>query len=215
MREPAVSSTHGPGAPVAVRGFIPALLRRPATASEVIADLARALAPLSVVVAVVAFNATEVAIMMLVFLGVLLARAAHLPSALDLLTSVALLAAAWFSVADLYNAISWLDIATHFTVGAALAALARVLLERWDAAALVPSNGRPSAASVVAGALIGAALGLALSVVWEFLEWWGDTYIDDRINVGYLDTLGDLAAGGAGGLIAGALLAATSHGRAR
>ena len=63
-----------------------------------------------------------------------------------------------------------------------------------------------TAASVVAGALITGALALALSVAWELLEWWGHTYIDETVHVGYRDTIGDLAAGGIGGMIAGALL---------
>ncbi|MBF0672342.1 MAG: hypothetical protein IR160_07140 [Salinibacterium sp.] len=195
--------------------FVARLLRRPGSLAAVLADIIRALAPISVVSALFAIGWVETAVMMLVFLGVLLARAAALPAGLDGATSALLLAAAWFSVADLYAQIAWIDLATHFAVGAVLAALARIMLERWDAAALAPSPGRTSVASVVAGALVGAALGLALSVVWEFLEWWGHTYIDDTVNVGYLDTLSDIAVGGAGGLIAGAVLAITSRGRTR
>lgn len=195
--------------------FVARLLRRPHTLAAVLADLIRAVAPLSVVVALFAFTWVETAVMMLVFLGVLLARAAALPAGLDGATSAVLLAAAWFSVTDLYAQIAWIDLATHFAVGAVLAALARIMLERWDAAALAASPGRTSVASVVAGALVGAALGLALSIVWELLEWWGHTYIDDTVNVGYLDTLSDVAVGGLGGLIAGAVLAITSRGRTR
>ncbi|MCW4385690.1 hypothetical protein OH146_07870 [Salinibacterium sp. SYSU T00001] len=187
--------------------MIDALLRRPHGAAEAAADVVRAAAPVSVLVAAFTFGWVEVAIMMLLFLGALIARAATLPPLVDALSNAVLLAAAWFAVVDLYSSIEWIDLATHFAVGGVLAALARVLLERWDAAGLAPALGRPSVASVVAGALVGACLALGLSVVWEFLEWWGHTYIDDGVNVGYVDTLGDLAAGGLGGLLAGALQA--------
>jgi hypothetical protein len=78
-----------------------------------------------------------------------------------------------------------------------------------------PHGPKGGAASVVAAGLIGGAIALALASVWEFLEWWGYTYIDDSINVGYLDTLGDIAAGGLGGVVAGMLLAVASDGRRR
>lgn len=208
-------TTRAAASPAVDLDFVGRLLRRPSSLAAVLADVIRAIAPLSVVAAIFALTWVEVAVMMLVFLGVLLSRAAALPAGLDGATCAVLLAAAWFSVADLYAQLAWIDVATHFAVGAVLAALARVMLERWDAAGLEPSPRRDSVASVVAGALIGAALALALSVVWEFLEWWGHTYIDDTVNVGYLDTLSDVAAGGLGGLLAGAVLAVTSRGRTR
>jgi hypothetical protein len=194
---------------------IETLTRRPTGLAELGADAVRALAPVSTVVAVISFGYVESALFLLVFAGVLLSRAAGLPPLLDILTSITLLAAAWFSVADLYNAIAWLDLVTHFFATGVLTALARVLLERWDAAGLAPSRADGGAASVVAAGLIGGAIALALASVWEFLEWWGYTYIDDSINVGYLDTLGDVAAGGLGGVVAGMLLATSSDGRRR
>lgn len=215
MRDPASPSTTPPASAALDLDFVGRLLRRPHSLAAVLADVVRALAPLSVLFALFALTWVEVAVMMLVFLGVLLARAAALPAGLDGATSAVLLAAAWFSVADLYAQIAWIDLATHFAVGAVLAALACIMLERWDAAGLDPSRRQTSVASVAAGALIGAALALALSVVWEFMEWWGHTYVDDTVHVGYLDTLSDIAAGGFGGLLAGAVLAVTSRGRTR
>ena len=61
--------------------------------------------------------------------------------------------------------------------------------------------------------IVTLALGITLSVVWEFAEWAGYTYITSGINVGYADTLGDLAAGGLGSLLSGALLASSLTGR--
>lgn len=59
------------------------------------------------------------------------------------------------------------------------------------------------------------ALGLSLSVLWEFAEWAGDKYIDSNIGVGYEDPLGDLAAGAAGSIASGTLLATNLPARRR
>ena len=50
------------------------------------------------------------------------------------------------------------------------------------------------------------AIGLAAGVLWEIGEWWGHHVVDDAIFVTYDDTIGDLAAGGAGALVAGIAL---------
>ena len=55
-------------------------------------------------------------------------------------------------------------------------------------------------------AVVTAGLGVALATVWELLEWGGHTLLDDRIQVGYTDTMGDLAAGSAGAVVAAVLL---------
>ncbi|WP_418606141.1 hypothetical protein [Georgenia sp. SUBG003] len=54
--------------------------------------------------------------------------------------------------------------------------------------------------------MVALAVGLALAVVWELGEWAGHTYLDPAIFVSYDDTIGDLAAGGAGAAVAGAWL---------
>jgi hypothetical protein len=51
--------------------------------------------------------------------------------------------------------------------------------------------------------------------LWEVGEWVGHTYLDERIQVGYNDTMGDLVADGLGALVAGALLASRSRAGAR
>ena len=55
-------------------------------------------------------------------------------------------------------------------------------------------------------AVLTTATGTALAVVWEFGEWYGHTFLDSRIQVGYDDTIGDLAAGMVGALVAGVAL---------
>lgn len=51
------------------------------------------------------------------------------------------------------------------------------------------------------------ALGLALGVLWEVVEWAGWAFITDTIFVAYEDTIADMVAGGLGALAAGVLLA--------
>ena len=65
----------------------------------------------------------------------------------------------------------------------------------------------------VLGATLGLAVvlttafGLALGAMWEMVEWFGYAYLTDDIYVTYEDTVGDLAAGGLGSLLAGVLMA--------
>jgi hypothetical protein len=48
--------------------------------------------------------------------------------------------------------------------------------------------------------------GLAIGSVWEMCEFLGHTQLDAGIRVGYDDTIGDLAADLAGGILAGLLV---------
>ena len=65
---------------------------------------------------------------------------------------------------------------------------------------------RPRSGSFVTA----TACGMALAVVWEILEWIGHTWIDDSIQVGYNDTVGDLVAGSLGAVVAALLVSRTS-----
>ncbi|WP_309069626.1 hypothetical protein [Microbacterium sp.] len=47
--------------------------------------------------------------------------------------------------------------------------------------------------------------GLAISAAWEMIEWFGYTFVSDAIYVAYVDTIGDMAAGGLGALLAGVI----------
>ena len=138
-----------------------------------------------------------VALFALVLLGHVVVRLAPLQPAVQAGTAVALPAAAWVVMADAYQRISWLDIAAHFAVTGLLAVLATAGVYR--AGWLRP--GATAAGTV----LFATALGVLLAVAWEFGEWVGHTYLDPAIQVGYDDTIGDLAAGLAGSLAAGVL----------
>ena len=55
--------------------------------------------------------------------------------------------------------------------------------------------------------VVSSTLATTLALLWEMGEWFGHTALDDRIQVGYEDTLGDLAAGVVGAVVAAVLLA--------
>ena len=157
---------------------------------------ARWAAPLSVLLTAALFDAAGVAVMMLVCLGVTVAWRARPPAALELPTDLILLLAAWSSVLLLYERLAHWDLVVHFAATAVLAELAFRALERW---------GRLCAPGPGVHVLLVCSLGTALAVLWEYAEFVGNATVDPRVEVGYEDTLGDLAAGSAGALVAGVL----------
>lgn len=171
----------------------------------VVGDVLRYAAVLSVVVGTFAFGFIGFALFMLVLGGSLVPRVVSAPAALDLAFGATVLLAAWAAELDWYLAVGWLDVVVHAAATGLIAAVVHVLLVRLGAVAPVtaPEVRRPRLGSGV----VTASLGVALAVVWEMLEWFGHTQIDDRIQVGYTDTMGDLTAGAVGAVVAGVLLA--------
>ena len=186
--------------------MIDALLRPPESRTEYLADAVRALGVLSVLAALVLLGPVETALFLLVLLGLLVSRALAVFPGFDAAYGLLLLGAAWSSVADLYARISWWDLAVHCAATGTLSAVAYFLLVQLGAVPAVQRPHRHSTSLPVVVPLLVLALGLAMSVVWEIGEWWGHTYVDASINVGYEDTMGDLAAGGLGALAAGLCL---------
>lgn len=186
--------------------MIDALLRPPESRQAYLADTVRALGVLSVLTALVLLGPVETALFLLVLLGLLVSRALAVFPGFDAAYGVVLLAAAWSSVADLYARISWWDLPVHFATTGALAVMAYFLLVQFGAVPAVQRPHRHSPSLPVVVPLLVLALGLGMSVLWEIGEWWGHTYVDASINVGYADTMGDLAAGGLGALAAGLCL---------
>lgn len=158
--------------------------------------------PLSVLLTGLFFDAAGAAVMMLVCLGITITWRARLPAALELATDLTLLVAAWSSVFLLYERLAHWDLVVHCAATAVLAELAFRALERW---------GRLSTPGPVTHVLVVTALGTTLALVWEYVEFAGYALVDPRVQVGYLDTMGDLAAGNAGSLAAGILGAWTRH----
>lgn len=197
--------------------MLQAVIRRPASVGESAADGVRAVGILSLVGAVIWLSLVDVAVLLLVLLGLLITRSLRLRPSADITTGIILLTAAWSSITNVYEAIEWWDFLIHAATTGVLAGISHLLVLRMaGAASITPAQ------SVRQGAFTGRAAtlylitaqGLALSVLWEFGEWWGFTYIDAAINVGYRDTLGDLAAGALGAVVCGAVFAwAAASGR--
>ena len=164
-----------------------------------VADAVRVVGLIAVIAAAIGWGGTAAGVMGLVLIGLVLPRFIGAAPAFDIGLGVILLVAGWSSVVDLYGAIPYWDLLVHFAAGGAIAAGIYLLLAFLD---LVP---RPDDASARLATVLVLTLcfGLAASSVWELMEWAGHTYIDERIFVGYDDTIGDMALGGLGALAAG------------
>ncbi|EYT63423.1 hypothetical protein H483_0108400 [Dietzia sp. UCD-THP] len=167
------------------------------------ADALRILGTLSVLVALLLHGLTDAAIVAFALPGLMLPRFVGMRPWADSAVSVTLLVAAWSNVFDLYTRIWWWDIVVHFVCAGALAVVTYLFLAHRGIVPATADGGVPAVAAVV----LTTAFGLALGALWEMVEWFGYTYLTDRIYVTLDDTIGDMAAGGLGALAAGLLLA--------
>jgi hypothetical protein len=165
--------------------------------ARVAGDVVRFFAVLSLVGAATTGKGVAAALFALVLLGLTLLRLLVSPR-LDLATGLLLVAGAWASLLDLYLRFPGLDVPVHvLATGLGAAALHEALVR----VGVLPGPDAPYPRRAALGAaVVVVALGLALGVIWELGEWYGHTHVDDRIQVGYDDTLGDLMAGGLGAL---------------
>jgi hypothetical protein len=113
------------------------------------------------------------------------------PYALDVLLVLPFLIDVAGNAANLYDTISWWDDANHFVNWAILVSafgqlLIRLPLERWAAWGLA------------------VGFGAVTAVLWEFAEYYTFIRNSPELRTAYTDTLGDLALG-----LAGSVLAAT------
>jgi hypothetical protein len=188
--------------------------RRPPTL--VAGDAVRWAAGVSLVVGTALYGLIGAALLSLVLLAAVIPRALGLHGLSDPVLGAVLSAAAWMGLLDLYAAVPWLDLAVHLVATGVLAALAWRTLVRVGAVtetrpAPATGAGRSAPARPALGVVVvTTALGVMLAVLWELGEWAGATFVDGSINVGYTDTLGDLAAGATGSLAAGIFLARRS-----
>ncbi|MDF2047799.1 hypothetical protein P2P98_16670 [Microbacterium sp. Kw_RZR3] len=173
------------------------LQRPPRSATDWLADLVRAVAIVVVIVSLFTLPFTDFAVLSMSLPAVMLSRMIGLRSGLDLITCVTVFVAAGSNVIDLYRAWTGWDLVVHLACTGVLAAVALVLL---DDARVISPTGRRRTPIVLA-----TITGLALSAVWEMVEWFGYRFITDAIFVTYDDTIGDMMAGGAGALVAGVL----------
>lgn len=175
-------------------------LRRPHRTAEIIADIVRVAGALSVVIAAIWWTGTDAGILALALPALLVPRFIGVRPSFDIAYGVAVLVAAWSNVLDLYRSVVGWDLVVHTVSTGLIAAMAYLALVRWD---IMP---RPPAARRAA-VIVTTSLGLAASALWEILEWIGKTFITDEIFVTYTDTIGDMAVGGLGSLVAGVLVA--------
>lgn len=178
-------------------------LRRPQGFFEVAADILRCLAVLSAVVAAIFFEPTDAGIVALCLPGFVAPRFLGIRAGMDMIFVGALFVAAWSNVFSLYTSIGWLDVPVHLAVNGLIAGSTYLLLARFK---IVPD---PCSAEFtrVAGIVLVTVIGLAISALWEMIEWFGREFISDQIYVGYDDTVGDMAIGGLGSLVAGFMVA--------
>lgn len=163
----------------------------------------RWLAPLSALLTALFFDTAGAAVMMLVCLATTIMWRARLPAALELTTNLVLLVAAWSSVFLLYERFAQWDLVVHFAATGVLAELAFRALERW---------GRLRAPGYLAHVAVVTGLGTMLALLWEGVEFAGYALVDPNVQVGYLDTMGDLAAGGLGSLVIAIIGIRARHG---
>lgn len=180
-----------------IRAMYANLKRPPRSVTDWVTDAVRALAIVLVIVSLFTLPFTDFAVLSMSLPAVMLSRMIGLRSGLDLVTCVTVFVAAGSNVLELYRAWTGWDLVVHLACTGLLAAVALVLL---DDAGVVAPTGRRRTPIVVA-----TLAGLALSAVWEMIEWFGYRFITDAIFVTYDDTIGDIIAGGAGALIAGVL----------
>jgi hypothetical protein len=178
-------------------------LRPPQGVAAWAADAVRLLGPLSVVAAFVWWSPTDAGILALTLLGLVVPRFIGVRPAFDVVFCLTVLVAAWSNVLGLYETVPGWDLVVHFVCTGVLAAMAYIALARLE---VVPAPLSPTTRPLTPIVLV-TSVGLALSAVWEMAEWVGKTFVDPGIFVTYQDTIGDMAAGGLGALVAGLVVA--------
>ncbi|GEK21107.1 hypothetical protein [Cellulomonas xylanilytica] len=162
-------------------------------------DVVRVLALVSVIVGTWRSGPVATALFLLVLGGTMVPRAIGARTALDVTYSSTILFAAWAAQLDWYVAVSWLDLVVHAVATALIAVLGVRALQVWG----VIGAGRPGREL----GLLVVGLGALSAVLWELGEWAGNALFDRRIQVGYPDTMGDLAAGLLGSVVAAVVVA--------
>lgn len=178
-------------------------LRAPRTVPDYIADALRIVGVLSVIAAGIWFEPTDAGILAFALPGLMIARFLGLRAGVDITISVTVLIAAWSNVVDLYTTVVGWDLVVHFVCTAVLTVLLYVFLVRQRIVPDPATEGTKSVGPVV----IATAFGLALSALWEMVEWVGFTFISSTIFVTYVDTIADMAVGGLGAACAGWVMA--------
>ena len=174
-------------------------LRAPVGPAEVFADVLRLLAVVSIVVAGIGWGPLSGVSFVGVVAAMLVPRLLHVRASFDIAFGLTILFSTWSSVLGIYITTRWWDLPMHFITNGLCAGMLYVVLARLGVLADAETLRHP----VLSATVMVTALGLSLGVLWEFFEWFGHTFVDEEILVGYEDTLGDLVVGGLGSLLAG------------
>ncbi|QIG39885.1 hypothetical protein G5T42_10640 [Microbacterium sp. 4R-513] len=183
--------------PVAVERF----LRRPQSAAQWGADAVRAFGIAGVLIAAIWLTPMDAGILALALPVLLVPRFVGVRAWFDIVFCAIVLLAAWSNVLDLYSRIATWDLVMHCVCTGVIAVMTYLAFARLRI--VLEPLGRLRRAPLMLGPMIA----LAVSAVWEMIEWIGWAFVSSDIYVGYQDTIGDMAAGGVGGIAAGVLLA--------
>ncbi|GAA1347095.1 hypothetical protein [Arthrobacter roseus] len=172
--------------------------------SRPIGDAVRVLAAASIVFSAFRLGLPETLGLTVMLLGLLIPRIARLAGPFDTAFCITIFVATWSGIAGLYGAISWWDLLVHFITVGSSAAVLYLILAKTD---VTPGSNTGKSLPARSIVVLIFALGITVAVLWEFIEWAGNAYITKAIHVGYDDTIGDLAVGGLGAILAGVALA--------
>lgn len=178
-------------------------LRHLSGPAEVGADVFRGLGALSVVLAAVFFDLNDAAIVAFALPGLFFPRFIGMKPWVDMAFAATLLVASWSNVFDLYTSINGWDLLIHFACTGVLAAGMYLLLAQLRIVPPPHAGGFTRATGIV----LTTSFGLALSALWEMVEWLGSAYVSDEIYTAYDDTIADTAVGGFGAVAAGFAIA--------
>ncbi|WP_136707227.1 hypothetical protein [Agromyces sp. H66] len=179
--------------------MIRSLLRAPVGPAEVVADVLRLVAVLSVIVGGIGWGLLSGLSFVSAFVVMLVPRMLRLRPAFDIAFGALILASTWSSVLNIYITTLWWDIPMHFATNGLSAALVYIVLVRSRVLGDPLTLPHPT----LSAAVVTTAIGFTIGVFWELFEWFGHNFIDHEILVGYDDSLGDLLWGGLGSLLAG------------
>lgn len=178
-------------------------LRRPHGVAECTADALRVLGVLSVLVAAIWSSLTDAGILALALPVLMVPRLLGMRAGIDIVVGITVLVAAASNVFDLYRTVAGWDLVVHFVCTGVIAATGYLVLARCG---VVPAQDAAAFRTRTA-VVVSTMLGLAVSALWEMIEWVGRTFITAEIFVTYQDTIGDMAVGGLGAAVAGVVVA--------
>lgn len=178
-------------------------LRPPHGFAEYAADALRVIGVLSVIAAAIWSTPTDAGILALALPALMVPRILGMRAGMDIAVGLTVLVAAGSNVFDLYRSVAGWDLVVHFVCTGVIAAAGYLILARTG---VVPAQ-RDAAFRKRTAIVITAALGLAVSALWEMIEWAGRTFVTSEIFVTYEDTIGDMAIGGLGAVFAGVVVA--------